>query len=164
MCVLGDAVMKLTDDQEKIREEFRSHIKQNPYDRGTRLIYADWLDEHDRPEESAIQRDWTKETYDEAKQWLTDFANKCGGSCTNYDEVWDDQVEEMWDPITYDDVVQAGYDYVNHGEYFLQVGTETARDMMYSPGTKELFWKHWQTVTDERVGEEKQGTVFSCTC
>lgn len=35
---------------------FRAALKADPTDRTTRLVFADWLDEHDRAREAALQR------------------------------------------------------------------------------------------------------------
>lgn len=35
---------------------FEANIKDNPLDPNVRLVYADWLDEHDDPKEAAFQR------------------------------------------------------------------------------------------------------------
>lgn len=39
-------------------ESFERPLKADPNDRLTRAAYADWLDEHDRPEEADWQRRW----------------------------------------------------------------------------------------------------------
>ena len=39
---------------------FLKAIEAEPMNEGLRGVYADWLDEHDRPEEAARQREWVK--------------------------------------------------------------------------------------------------------
>jgi len=116
-----------------------------------RLIYADWLEENDEPEEAMRQRKWT-----EAARWLHDFAARCG--YTGYDD-------DIQEPITFDTLVQAGHDWIDHEDYFTQIGSEEARTLMWEPGNRELFWEHWQTVTGIKVSDEqKEVAPFSCSC
>jgi uncharacterized protein (TIGR02996 family) len=42
------------------QEVFLKGIEADPLDEGLRGVYADWLDEHDRPEEAQRQREWVK--------------------------------------------------------------------------------------------------------
>ncbi len=148
------------------KEAFLTAIAKDRYDQTTRLVFANWLEENGLDDEALIQRSWTREKQ-ESEDWLRDYAAKCGETCTNYSDVWQEHVEEEWQDITYEMVVQAGHDYVNHGNYSTQVGSEKARDLMYGE-TAELFWKHWQTVTGRtkaaREEDEWMDGPFSCTC
>lgn len=62
------------------RKAFEMAIEENPYDETTRRIFADWLEEFgDQPNDddrAVIQRAWTREKYDEAKQFLHDWAKE----------------------------------------------------------------------------------------
>lgn len=57
------------------RLRFEEAIAENPYDRATRLVYADWLEEHGHDDEALVQREWTKEWQD-AKGYLENLASK----------------------------------------------------------------------------------------
>jgi len=48
------------------------------------------------------------------------------------------------------------------GEYVTQYDDESQRDAMYAAGV-DVFWKHYQVVTGEDVGDE-DGSVFTCSC
>lgn len=157
---------------------FLKALQANEDDTTTRLIYADWLDEHDMPEEAARQRQWPY-----SKQWLVEFAKKCGSTCVNYDTVTDayykryqqwrregevrgeeppdyPEPDEQWREITYQDVVQAGATYLSHEDYFTQKGSESARDQ-FTPD----YWHHWAIVTGFQVPEKKRyNNPFSCSC
>lgn len=105
--------------------------------------------------------------WQEADRWLHQFAESLGGTCTNYGDLrnpdgsWQEQV---WRPITCEEVVQAGHDYAEGEDYFVQVGSEEARSIMADQETRARYWKAWQTVTGEWIKEDRQGGVFSCTC
>lgn len=61
--------------QAKELKAFLDAIAKNPRDLGTRLVYADWLDEHDEPELAAEQRGFELAKHD-AEQWLRCYASK----------------------------------------------------------------------------------------
>lgn len=56
------------------QEAFLQALAANEDDVTTRMIYADWLDEHDQPEEADRQRKWPA-----AKAWLQDWVVKING-------------------------------------------------------------------------------------
>ncbi len=144
------------------REAFETALRENRYDTTTRLIYSDFLEEQGEDDYAAEQRRCATKEWCEAAYWMEDFAGECGGTCTNYDSRDEDHI---WVPITFEDVVQAGREYIRtNGEYyFLQVGSEHARYLMYS--RVEKFWECWQIVTGISVSKGEQGSgVFSCTC
>lgn len=72
------------------REALLRALEENEDDLTTRLIYADWLDEHDEPEEADRMRAWPA-----AKKWLTEFS--IGGH--DWQEVLAN-AESDWDYIT----------------------------------------------------------------
>ncbi len=153
------------------KEAFLSAIQKDRYDQTTRLVFADWLEENGFDDDALFQRKWTPK-YQKAEDWLRDFAGKCGKTCINYNDAWDarrggEDVELVWQDITYEMIVQAGHDYVDHGDYFTQVGSEEARDMCRGEAA-ELFWEHWETVTGRtktpREQDEWTNGPFSCTC
>jgi uncharacterized protein (TIGR02996 family) len=79
------------------RKAFEDAIRADPYDRMTRLVFADWLDENDCPEEADWQRSWTLRRQ-EAEEWLANFAGDIGGG-----------------QVTLEEVVEAGHAYVKDG-------------------------------------------------
>lgn len=157
------------------QQEFLDYIAQHPEDSSARLVYADWLEEHDQLEEADRQR-----KYALAEKWLRKFAKKCGETCTNYNEVWNTYFEsdqsqeageqasnaEQYQEITYEMVVQAGIDYIESdgNEWFTQYGSEGARDQAYGKTLKE-YWKNIEIVTGLKVPNKFQDeSPFSCSC
>ena len=57
------------------REAFEQMIKEDRYDQTTRLVFADWLDDHDCPEEADWQRAWTPE-WQKAEDYVKDFCKR----------------------------------------------------------------------------------------
>lgn len=62
---------------------FLKAIEANPGDTQLRLVFADWLDEHDEPDEAAAQRAFDPEKH-EAERWVRAFCAKYGA---DYDEL-----------------------------------------------------------------------------
>lgn len=139
------------------RQAFLDTLTANEDDTATRWIYADWLDEQNEHEEADRMRKWPA-----AKAWMVEFAASLGGTGVDDDE------ENYYGPyreITYEDVIQAGRDFVANDDYFVQQGSELARSRMHEAGTKELYWRNWSVLTGIAVDDKtKQGTVFSCSC
>jgi uncharacterized protein (TIGR02996 family) len=173
------------------RKQFEALLRENPYDAGTHFVYADWLEENGFDDESAWQRSWTPERQ-RAEDWLRDFAQKCGQTCENYAEgsnrYWkaydkwkesgrkgpepkysDFSVSERWREITYEDVVQAGHDYTDKEDYWVQMGSETARDLMSDEAVRTEYWRCWELVTGRKFKQNEEDpwdrtSPFSCSC
>lgn len=155
-----------------------------------RFVYADWLDEHGRPEEAVRQR-----TYKASRRWLTELAVQCGQHCDNYHEVWNEYIRvthelrwgnpddqagirrageeasraEQWRSFTFEDMVEAGRLYVEGDDVFTQLGRETARGLLSDPSVCEQFWHHWEVVTGSKRRTEPSewhggANPFSCSC
>ena len=157
----------------KEKQAFLDILAQDRYDEATRRVFSDWLEEHDFPEEAEFQRKWTRE-WQEADDWMRNFASNAGQTCT---EGYGTRGKHTWKEITYEDLIQAGWDYVKTGDFFTQMGSENLRNDMFEPKTRELFWKHWSTVTGiqfplerpEGLDEwewrgDRPGNPFSCSC
>lgn len=145
------------------RDAFLAALAENPDDNATRLIFADWLDDHDQPEEADRMQRWKA-----SKEWLTEFAGKCGTTCTNY-SLDTAEEDEKWEPITYETVMMAAEEYASgDGDGFCQDGSSQARDFFGKGGNRKLFWKHWSVVTGRRPVfsryDPKGEGLFSCSC
>ncbi len=51
------------------RQAFLDAIAADRYDQTTRLVFADWLNEHGLDDEAEVQRQWTPEKQ-RAEDWL----------------------------------------------------------------------------------------------
>lgn len=164
------------------------HVQDNRYDRDLHMIFADWLEENGYDDEAVLERKWTPERQ-EAEDWLRALASNSGETCLNYgartdewrqrgqawldagspagkEPTWDDipKIDLIWVPITYEMLIQAGHDYIDSGEFFVQMGQEDLRDAMFGENL-ELFWKHWKTITERDVDEEtRSSSPFGCSC
>lgn len=128
---------------EEQRQAFLDAIKANPLDEANRKVFADWLDEHDEPEEADFYRAWTAEKYHEAWDWLSSFASRTD--------------------LTTGELVDAARNYVENGTYFVERDSSWVRDEFY--GNEELFWQHWQIVAGVRLSDgEASANPFSCSC
>ena len=156
---------------------FLKAIAENPLDPAPRQVYADWLDEQSRYDEATAERWWTRERL-AARARLTALAAECGDTCTAYDErhgygfeVIDggyQRVDNRWRPVTYDDLVQAGHNYIDEGDYFTQRGEEGARDLIQG-AVAEQYWADWEIVTGRSRDEQRDkryglDAPFSCSC
>jgi len=80
-----------------------------------------------------------------ATQWMRDFADRYH--------------------ITYQQAIQAGHDWVEQGGYFTINDSSSLRDDMYEDTIRLAFWKHFEIITGVKVsGQDREGTVFSCSC
>ena len=126
---------------------FLKALKENKYDKTTRLVFADWLEDHGYDDEATLQREWT-EKYQKAEDWLVNISTS---------------VE-----IPYEDIIQAGFAYRDSRESFTIEGSDEITTFMYSGNNIELYWKNWEIVTGEiPVGEEhsyKTESPFRCSC
>jgi uncharacterized protein (TIGR02996 family) len=133
------------------REAFLKVIEAAPWDDDhPRLIYADWLDEHDEPEEADRQRKWLT-----SEKWLRKF------------------VEDTYSP-SYDALIAAAVgdhhknrdeddDY--YGSSFEEWGDTKYLHFSGRDASGEIppeFWDHVAIVTG-RVPPVK-ATRFSCSC
>lgn len=175
------------------RQALIDSLAADPDNDGIRLAFADWLDEHDEPEEAAWQREIARERPG-AIEWMTKFAKDCGETSINYSAEYGDYIDRVeaaeaagetnpylsvprpefqYEPITLGIVIGAGQTWLNTAhdqygpEYFTQMGSETARDMMSSEDTRRAYWRNWSLITGTRVRFEdipEEGRVFSCSC
>jgi uncharacterized protein (TIGR02996 family) len=144
--------------QEDDRRAFLKAIADNPWDaEGPRAVYADWLDEVGEYEEAERQRRHVK-----AERWLREFAAQHRDGFDGEDE------------ITYEQVVQAGREYVAPANDrlwgwggFTQTGQESLRDVMCNHATAREYWRCWSVVTGQPAPaelEEVPPSPFSCSC
>ena len=123
---------------------FLEALEDNVYDEATRKVYADWLDEHDRPEEADFQRRWSAEKYDAAWEFMEAFASEC-----------ETDAQEL---------VDGARDFLDTGEWYC-LGVDSP-DCVYSRQSMSRFWEHFHTLTGRRhPGDDEKGLRFiRCAC
>ena len=143
--------------QDPTRVAFEKALELDRYDWLTHMAFADWLSENGFDDEAEHQRTWTPERQrrEDGVAWLRGFAERTG--------------------LPYEDVIQAGHDYIRHvtesSLHFVQIGgnedreaLERADDELLSGATTE-YWEHWSAVTGQPEPERLDRiTVFSCNC
>jgi uncharacterized protein (TIGR02996 family) len=113
---------------------FLDAIAANRFDCGLRKIFADWLDEHGRPEEADYQRRWTAGV-GHAEDWLGRFAADAG--------------------LTYDEVVMAAR------RHWL-TGKEYGTGMNFEPGNLLAFGESNKTPQYEFDGGAYLARFWEC--
>lgn len=161
------------------REAFEDVIKADRYDQVTRLVFADWLEEHGLDDEAAEQRRMASPDWVEAARWMEEYVKSIGGNVLNYDSLFHrnegtgryERVEEVnYEEFTFDQVVQIAQNFVDTqegewgGDKFVQQGSEAARDSLSDAKDREQFWKAWRTITGNDPGKASEDVPFCCTC
>jgi uncharacterized protein (TIGR02996 family) len=136
-------------EQDEKRAAFEKALRKERYDRATRLVYADWLEEFgDRLEDDDLaqfQREWTKE-WQQAEDTLSAFAERGG--------------------VSLETVADAVRHYLGTGEALViggdclgfDVTNQFAEDI-----SVEEFWKAWETWTRTTVPDDARGSEpFTC--
>jgi uncharacterized protein (TIGR02996 family) len=125
-----------------------------PDDEAPHKVYADWLDEHDRPEEADWHRLWTPAAARAARKWFQTFAAEHS-----------DELGEGGPPYTAKDMIQYGRDFLRDGSYHVQYGM-SLQEFMSADASRREFWRNWALATGTYVPDEtaETGYVFSCTC
>lgn len=154
---------------------FRRAIAAAPADEAPRKVFADWLDEHDRPEEAAWYRTWTTAAAAAAREWLTAFAAGHDHDPAYY--LYRFAERETADPpgrVPVDDLIRAAREWyaakARGDEWptpFTQMGSASLRDFMSeSLANRRAFWRAWALATGTFVPAEivQTGYVFSCSC
>ncbi len=151
------------------REAFVAAIKKDPYDQTTRLVFADWLEEHGEDDESLFQRNWTPE-YQRSENYLRGYAARI-----NYKEAYgpylrdDDEISEAEKKagddyhtvVTYEQLLEGAAEYLEGAESSIYLNFDTP-DFIYEERTE--FWKHFMIVTGREVEIGQQGMFFRCAC
>lgn len=140
----------MNDDQ----KAFLAKINAGPWDdEVARHIYADWLLEHDQPEEAERQR-----KYVPAVRWLKGMVK----------EIKDDYYKDLDEsiPFSYDGIIEVGWNIVCGEDDGYVFGSSKGRDFFAIEGNKETFFKNWSIVTGAGVVDEDvvKNSYFGCSC
>lgn len=123
------------------QQAFIDHLNKQPDDTTARLVYADWLDEHDMPEEAWRMRQWP-------------------GAVADMMQLADQFVaEENWytnqpDQVTLQQMIEAGSNSLYNG-YGVCISGEgfKAEGAFDDPVLLKRFWTNWEILTGRRCGE-----------
>lgn len=125
------------------QETFLKLIAENEDDQTTRLIYADWLDDHGMVDEAMRQRNWIA-----AKQELINLLDL---------DVPDEEEYEPTTPFRY--FIQMLND--NNGRDWINFGNRET--LMYEyQNNKETVWRLWSIITGKPCPIELP--YGSCAC
>ncbi len=125
------------------RATWEKTIESRPDDQTTRLVYADWLEQNDQPEEADRQR-----KYLASERWLKNFA-----------DIVDADFEEMMDVAESHCLDDEGDRKKVWPDYLIDGGKWDGEQ------TPEKFWVHYHIVTG-RNPDTEYGLpgIFSCSC
>ncbi len=120
------------------QQTFIKALEYNEDDTATRMVYSDWLEEHDQPEEADRQRAWP-----EAKKWLQKYAARI--------KPYDDS------EIAYDELIQG----LKAKEIFAH-GTDLHG--LYELKDADELRKHASIFLGYPLNLEDPDFSFTCSC
>jgi uncharacterized protein (TIGR02996 family) len=112
--------------QDPDKEAFEEAILANRYDRPTRLLFSDWLEEHGYVDEAVIQRSWTPEKQ-QAEDWLAEHARTHGWT---YVELISSAIQYLDGRISLDLEFCAGRDFWSQFSIATGIKTEGMHDVV----------------------------------
>jgi len=138
---------------------FIAAIAAAPDDEAPHKVFADWLDEHDRPEDAAYHRRWTVEVA-RSEQWLKDFCDS--HDCPDY-AVMMQALKTGTVPGENDEPSYGGYFRVewpsDWDDRYLHFNGYDAHSEI-----PPEFWDHVSTALGKLIPENKRCESFSCSC
>lgn len=139
------------------RDNFLQIIKDNPYDTVVRKVYADWLEEHDEPEEADFFRSWTLESRLASEKWLENFVADINEDAYS---------EEDKGYLSVERLLEGANKFLDNRPsqylYGITLPFDTP-DIVYMK--RKEFWVHYQVVSDRRLEDPNYNEVFiGCAC
>lgn len=119
-------------------QAFLDRIAATPADYAPHGVYADWLDENDRPEEADWHRAWSTAKAAEARAWFDKFAEDNSGTRDDPDGYNRRYVGQ--------EIIDIGVDYLRTGHAHTQYGM-SLQEAMYDKATRKAFWANLALVT-----------------
>ena len=145
------------------RNAFLKTLAENEDDTTTRLVFADWLDEHGEHEEADRHRKWPA-----AKEWLVRFCRENNPSDPT--DPTDDEPTDEW-VISYADLLDLGRRAItstgrskSKREYVISCGNNIGMSDALGENCRE-FWTNWSIVTGIPLPPDiEEKSYFSCAC
>jgi uncharacterized protein (TIGR02996 family) len=140
------------------RDAFLKALAENEDDTTTRLVYADWLDDHGEHEEADRQRKWTP-----AKAWLVQF---CRDNNPDHDDDDDDGDDSYYWIISYKRLLRLGREAVEGADasgFGFDCGANETMCIALRDNRRE-FWTNWSIVTGIAVPLDVTESYFGCSC
>jgi uncharacterized protein (TIGR02996 family) len=109
-----------------LQDAFLKALAADPDDAATRLVYADWLDEHGEHEEADRQRRWPA-----AKEWLV----RCCKEHSRYED------------LTCEALLEFGHKIASQASSSERVYFHSWPVWQALQGNSQEFWKNWSIVT-----------------
>jgi uncharacterized protein (TIGR02996 family) len=145
----------------KDRKAFLRALAKNEDDTQTRMVYADWLDDHGEHEEADRQRKWPA-----AKAWLVRFCEEHNPAAEEVDEEIDeDDYGEC--PISYENLIDLGREALEEpGKEGFEFNCWNNMGMCDAlRAHSREFWKNWSIVTGIPLPPDvEEKTSFHCAC
>jgi uncharacterized protein (TIGR02996 family) len=132
------------------RDAFLRALAEDEDDTPTRLVYADWLDEHGEHEEADRQRKWPA-----AKEWLVRFfRDHNSGDYHGQLDSYEDLVERGRVAVAEADERGLGFDCGSN---------ESLCDALRA--NPRQFWENWSIVTGIPLPPDfEHKSYFGCSC
>jgi uncharacterized protein (TIGR02996 family) len=135
----------------KERAAFFAMIRADPGNNDTRLVFADWCEEHGDMELAQMLRGGSE-------RWLRNFADELSRANAHDAESY---TREQPGDLPYDELMKAVHAYLDTGEP-LDLGM-AASNLAWDE--TEEFWKHFEVMTGRAASsDQKEATFFSCSC
>lgn len=129
------------------QQAFIKVLEQNENDTETRLVYADWLEEHGLDDEADRQRKWPS-----AKKWLIDFCDEYNQKDSDYER-----------HVPYEELLQKAVRAISDDLSFYTGNNDTMCEGLRANRVK--FWTCISIVTGiPLTTEEMKESSFSCAC
>lgn len=159
----------LTDEERVYVEE----LHRAPLDYTTRQVYADWLEDHDRPEDADFQRGLTPNRIGAAERYLRDYhsrltrAHVYGYPPANEEP---DRDDSDYEPVfSFEELLAGAHEHLEGG-WGLTLPFDTP-DFVFEE--TERFWEHFAAYTGRRIKPDDgegwrygrgPGRFLSCSC
>lgn len=145
---------------DKERQVFEDMIARDPFDRATRKVYADWLDEHDRPEQADENRRWG-DAEEAALKNLVRFVYPYRDDPDEDDPYADPE------PIDWKRVLDRAAFWGKEAEEGEEpcFDSNFAQDTLQDPKERERFWADIQLLTGHEAEDKvKAEEFYRCAC